>query len=410
MIALLVALSSAILTPNGSLATTPTGYFGGNAAHRDNSSIAMLAKARIVMIEKWEGHCWQDCLKGGAGSSSCQASCDGEASIMDTLARVKAINPGVCAVFYLNTMLSFPFYALNGVLQAANALTIDSVTKKPIVVRNDNGMEGIFILGFDTPQGQKLYVDAVRNLTRTGVVDGFFGDKWNSGAQPAKNGSGWEICNHECGAVTAAQGRKWNRGKAKVLAEVIDILGDGPYYANHDVFKGDPATTVPSNFYGTSNARPGKASLLTSGDPRQLVDRVQLWLHGDNSSSSPPHKYVYVASCRDENWRVDPNDPASQAPASHCVGDCHARFLLAVEENVFLGTNGYSADYDRPLGDPKGPAVFNAGGGDGEDAMPTLTREFGDTGTKVVFTYNSTQATEGKGVIFWNGVPPPAPD
>ena len=90
-------------------------------------------------------------------------------------------------------------------------------------------------------------------------------------------------------------------------------------------------------------------------------------------------------------------------PTGKCIGDCHARFLLAVEEGVFLGTNGYVDDYDRSLGDPKGPAVFNAGSG---NAMPTLTREFGDKGTKVVFTYDSAKAIDGKGVIFWNGVAP----
>ena len=33
---------------------------------------------------------------------------------MDTLRRVKTINPGVCGVMYLNTLLAFPFYKLNG--------------------------------------------------------------------------------------------------------------------------------------------------------------------------------------------------------------------------------------------------------------------------------------------------------
>ena len=37
----------------------------------------------------------------------------------------------------------------------------------------------------------------------------------------------------------------------------------------------------------------------------------------------------------DQHWTVDPNWPASQQ--SNCTGDCHARFLLAVEEGVMLG-------------------------------------------------------------------------
>ena len=62
-----------------------------------------------------------------------------------------------------------------GKFAAADALTIDSSTKKPINIRNDNGMEGIFVYGFDTDRGVQLYIDTVRNLTSTGLVDGFFG-------------------------------------------------------------------------------------------------------------------------------------------------------------------------------------------------------------------------------------------
>ena len=110
---------------------------GGNAAHRGEPSIEMLAKMRMVMLEKWEGHCWQDCLAGGVGSPACAASCGVENDILDTLSRVKAINPAVSGVLYLNTLLAFPFYTLNGVFEAADALTIDSATKKPIVIRNE---------------------------------------------------------------------------------------------------------------------------------------------------------------------------------------------------------------------------------------------------------------------------------
>ena len=45
-----LAAAFGIPAPNTSLATTPTGYFGGNAAHRDNASIAMLAKNRVIMM------------------------------------------------------------------------------------------------------------------------------------------------------------------------------------------------------------------------------------------------------------------------------------------------------------------------------------------------------------------------
>ena len=165
-------------------------YFGGNYARRGDADIEMLAKMRLVMVEKWEGHCWADCLGNGTSSPSCHASCGVESDILDTFSRVKHLNPSTATVLYWNTLLAFPFYTAVGKFEAANALTIDSSTKNPISIRNDNGawpsqtsrthspltcaactpgMEGIFVFGFDTEEGIQLYVDTVKNLTGTGT-------------------------------------------------------------------------------------------------------------------------------------------------------------------------------------------------------------------------------------------------
>ena len=81
---------------------------------------------------------------------------------------MKAVNPAVAGVLYLNTLLDFPFYSLHGEYERENVVAMDSVTKAPIQIRNDNGLEGIFVFGFDHPVGQQLYIDAVRNLTSSG--------------------------------------------------------------------------------------------------------------------------------------------------------------------------------------------------------------------------------------------------
>ena len=95
----------AVIAPNTSLATVPTAYFGGNYAYRNVANIAMLAKQRIVMLEKWEGHCWQDCLGNGTGSAPCQATCGVENDILDTMNRIKSVNPRTATVLYWNTLL-----------------------------------------------------------------------------------------------------------------------------------------------------------------------------------------------------------------------------------------------------------------------------------------------------------------
>ena len=66
---LMVQLATAAPKPiDTSLATIPTGYFGGSGAtgggsyHRSDADIAELANQRVIVIEKWEGPCWDECL------------------------------------------------------------------------------------------------------------------------------------------------------------------------------------------------------------------------------------------------------------------------------------------------------------------------------------------------------------
>eukprot|EP00662_Eupelagonemidae_sp_cell21_P027269 gene27269-51667_t len=330
LVAAAAALS--IVPPDTSLAT---------------ANIAMLAKMRLVMIEKWEGHCWskchRDCL-AKPDSSACQPGCAVEDDIVDTLRRVKAVNPAVAGVLYLNTLLAFPFYSLigrynNNINESKladiakelheNALAIDSTTKQPIKIRNDNGMEGIFVYGFDEEKGVQLYVDAVKNLTATGV--------------PNRHGQ-WQICNHECGNVTEAQGKAWNAGKAKALAAATQYVGAGPYFANGDFFEG-----VESNLNGHWSTDAD----LKHGDPRDLIK---------------------------DHWTTDPNDPASLVSA--CDANCLARFLLAVEKGAFLGTNGWDPAYELPL-------VYTAAV---DGASPATLRRNFTSGTFVVFTYADASA------------------
>lgn len=109
-----------------------------------------------------------------------------------------------------------------------------------------------------------------------------------------------------------------------------------------------------------------------------------------------------------------------------------------------LGAEGWNDDYDRPLGDPLGPAKYVAG------TPATMTRAF-SSGTKVKFTYDQEdgqvrmllprktqtwllvievvvianavpslcfcilrsplcRVQSGTGEIWWNGKPPPPPE
>lgn len=38
----------------------------------------MLSKMRIVVIEKWEGHCWDDCVANNTAGIPCDPACHEE--------------------------------------------------------------------------------------------------------------------------------------------------------------------------------------------------------------------------------------------------------------------------------------------------------------------------------------------
>ena len=388
LVGLLLAPTLALAhAPNVSLASVPCAYFGGTYRHRGDANIAMLAKMRLVMLEKWEGNCWQDCINH---KIACNASCGVENALLDTHSRVKALNPGVASVFYWNTLLSFPFYAAAGQFAAANALTIDSTTGVPIEITNDGAKDHQLtanVFGYDTEAGVQLYVDTVKNISATGVIDGFFGDKWDFGAAQNEQGQ-WQICNHECGNVTAAQAAAWNAGKAKALAATTAFVGDGPYYANG----------AAGNFGGVGSNLNGHFSndpYLKSGDPRDSIKDVKAHLAN--------HTFFYMSCTSDQHWTTDPN--AASTLKTFCSDSQLARFLLSVEPGCFLGTNGWSPDYERPLGDPLAPAAYSPAQGASRPA--TLNRSFA-SGTYVTFTYDA-KGTDGTAEIFWDGKPPATP-
>ena len=78
------------------------------------------------------------------------------------------------------------------------------------------------------------------------------------------------------------------------------------------------------------------------------------------------------------------HDPANHT--SECDERFVAMFLLAVEEGAYLGCNGWSEDFARPLGAPLGKALSSAG---------SMTRKF-RSGTSVVWDLEANT-----GVIHW---------
>ena len=98
-----------------------------------------------VPFVQWEGHCYDGCMLNASHNQPCFPSCNVESDMLDTLARVKALNPSVTGVVYLNTLMAFPFYALSGKFADADALLIDMYTGKPVELTNDEDMKNVWV-------------------------------------------------------------------------------------------------------------------------------------------------------------------------------------------------------------------------------------------------------------------------
>ena len=172
---LFMRITAAIIAPSTDLDTLPVVYMGGNSQPRPPENIEMLSKMRYIVIEKWEGRCWDDCLANISRGILCDPSCHEENLQIATLKAVKAINPKVAGIFYLNTILDFPFLHLHKMYADANAL-IRNVDGTLCQLINDNGMSNITAFDYSKKIGEQLWLDTIKNLTGTGYVDGFYGD------------------------------------------------------------------------------------------------------------------------------------------------------------------------------------------------------------------------------------------
>lgn len=362
----LVGEAVAITPADTSLDTLPVGYFGGvNCKTRSQESIAMLAKMRVIVIEKWEGPCWYECYANLTMKPPvpCQPSCGAENYQMETIKRAKTVNPNLAAVFYLNTLYDFPFLALHGKFLEAKADIMD-VNGKPVAFKNDNGMPNINIFDLGQETGRNMWIDFVKSLKDSGYVDGLFPDKHDILASWNESRSFWQICewpvgvknaatwNKSCGMITEEAAMKYNAGRPKLLDTLYE-------------------TFAPDGFLFYSN-------ITDFINPRK--DKTPMKLAEDVRNSLTTHKYCYI-------HMVDLIGGDCNTTKPTCTTDDIALFLLAVEKGAILGCNGWDDQFSKPLGEPLGPATENGG---------QVERHF-KSGTYV--TWDLAKKT---GKVFWS--------
>jgi hypothetical protein len=194
---------------------------------------------RLAVIEKWEGPCWFECLANSTVRQPplpCSPACAEEDYQLATIRKIKAINPGVATVFYLNTLYNFPYYRLAGEFAAADE-NVRDVAGKPIEVINDDGMERINLIDYGKPSAIVRYIDFHRSLLKDGLVDGTFPDK--TGIRASKNATTgrWQLCetnggggfghpwSEACGVITEQTALAYNSGKDSMLKQLYELYG-----------------------------------------------------------------------------------------------------------------------------------------------------------------------------------------
>ena len=353
--------ASALVPPDTSVNTIPISYFGGvNCKERSQENIEMLAKMRLIVIEKWEGPCWYECYANLTKTPPipCQPSCGAENYQMNTIKRAKMANPKLSAVFYLNTLYDFPFLELHGKFQEAKADVVD-VNGNLVAFKNDNGMPNINVFDLGQQVGRDLWTGFVKNLSDSGFVDGLFDDKHQINTTWNETGSFWQICewgtgkntwNVSCGIISEQTAKNYNMGRPKILDMLYEAFG--------------PSGVV---FFNTT-----AMMHMNTKSPLKFAQDIQTSLN--------TYKYAHIQT-------KDLIDGDCTSVKSSCTTDDIAMFLLGVEKGAFLGCNGWDDQFDKPLGNPLGPAV---------QKNNQMERHFKSG------TYVTWDLTKNTGTIFWS--------
>ena len=310
------------LAPLTDLATLPVAYWGGSWSPRPLANLEMLAKMSYVVIEKWEGPCWPQCMENQSHNVACSASCHEEAHQLATLGAIKKLNSIVPKIFYLNALLDFNFLSLHRQFIQADAL-LRNTDGSICHLTNDGNMTNVTVYDFSMASARALWVDTVRNLTATGLVDGIYADQAQVFAEQDAESGNWSICKRShgtCCEMTAAKAWAFNVGRTSVLQQVADLLGPGALLC-----AGGPTAVVNCEV-----VRPGD----DQHNPQKLARAIQQVLRNKT--------YAHVVEKLSGPGGDQKGDHNPANIGSECSPDMIASFMLALEPGAFLSCDGES--------------------------------------------------------------------
>eukprot|EP01051_Picozoa_sp_SAG22_P011203 SAG22_NODE_1059_length_5764_cov_3.282966_1_plen_338_part_00 len=278
---------------------------------RDPEEIATLAKFRLVVIEKFEGTCWDQCYVHPA-PGKCVPGCDVENFMLGTARALKAANPKLSVLMYLNSVMLFPFYALAARYESQPSLLLHDEHGRLVRLQNDAGLGNLTVPDWGQAAARELWWEELRNYTATGLIDGVFADKARKDA--AKD----QLCNHGCGNLSHSVAIAWGTGHLQLMTEGQRMVNPGGVVMRKDILDltGKEGTTNMNFDFSASLASIEEMAALR----KKLTGNI----------------YAYAGKS--------------------CSGAEVAAFLIGIDERMFLQCGAWLDEFSYPLGRPLGPA------------------------------------------------------
>lgn len=354
-------------TPNFSWDTIPIAFHGANKVRMYNSSeVAQLARYSMVTLEKWYTLC------GDQHPQQAGPDCNVESKMATTFDAIKAINPNVTTLLYLNSMFNFGFYHLNQVLldrEAQGFRTLLRDKNDVLVTLCNDGNYYCNITNFDwsVPEVADIWIETLVNLTKAHGVDGVFADHgFEHSVMPSRHDlqppNDPTLCNgsgdlRTCWHFEPSFAPQFNHGHDSLLNRTQDILAKST---------GGPVIDGPYADWG-----------IEACDYTTLRKAVEQGQRGQGA------------------FIIEASKGGACTPSESCM----AAFLCAAEEYTYLacfnsqnsgqGLPEFIPEFSKPLGPPTGPAVNEKG---------TLRRTFKSSVGETVVSYNEKS---GVGHIKW---------
>jgi hypothetical protein len=153
------------------------------------AELQALSKFSMVTIEKWYTSC------ASKGPTQSGPECAVEDKMYTAFRRIKAINPNVTTIMYLNSNFDFAFYRLHGEMMAMEARGQQAFLRDErgdVVELCNDGNVYCNITTFDhtIKAVQELWTATIVNATEVGGVDGAFMDHAYNNPRQFCNGGG----------------------------------------------------------------------------------------------------------------------------------------------------------------------------------------------------------------------------